>query len=395
MRAGLVMSALAVVAVLGDFGCSGPQGSITPSGTTAFTVDHGDEFVVSAAPDHIVLKKRVDNVDFPFDEKSLTDKAVLIHPVVDRANEGVYSRALAVHVEDDTYVIDARPLTLAEMATMTEDDIVRIYMDLAHTTPQKDLPSDVLKPEMLLHPLAFSANGLSFNGFNLTGVDFGSPIAARPGIAVKHTIDTATLTPEVLADYSHDDGLALGFRGEMEWKSKLELSGRVSGEFFHSTELEAPPLLVYVPIGPVPVPLTLKGKAFVSCGAATTGEIKLTVDVELKASLSASMQVNPDTSKDISSWITQGPWPAEASGSASVTPSVDSDVSVSVSCAVPRVEVHADVAGITGPYVAVTPAAIINSATGGSVQVQLAAGVSAGALGFNTGAEMVLYTWKP
>ena len=400
MRAALLSCCLATSAllVLGNVGCTSDNEPITRRGTTAYTVDHGDAFVVSATPEHIVIKKRVDDVDFPFDEQTLNGKAVLIHPVVDRAAEGVYSRATAVQADGDTYVIDARPLTLEEMGTIAEDDIVRIYMDVK-SLPQKDLPTNTLKPEAFptFHTLAFSANGAGFNGFSLAGFDFGSPIAAKPGVSFSQTIEEASLSPQVLADYSSDAGFALGFRGDMAFKSKIKFSGKVSGEFFHSQELESPPLPLYVPIGPVPVPVTLKGKAFVSCSAAATGLVDLTFDVALSASLSASLQVNP-SGDDPSKWVTEGPWPNQASGSASVTPSVSLDgdnLGAAVACAVPRIEVHADVAGIAGPYLALYPLAMLSVADGYSFQTKFAAGVSAGALGFNTGVEVVLYTWKP
>jgi hypothetical protein len=358
-------------------------------------VEHGDQFVVSATPEHIVLKKKVDDIDFPFDEKSLADKAMLIHPVVDRALEGVYSRATSVSADADTYIIEARPLTLEEMASMTEDDIVRIYVDLK-SLPQKDLPTDTLQPSSF-HTLAFSSNGLSMNGLNFTGFDFGSPIDAKPGISITHTIDTASLDPQVLADYSSDSGLALGFRGEMAWKSTLKMTGRVSGEFFHSKELESPSLPVYVPIGPVPVPVTLHGKAFISCGASGTGPVDLSLDIDLSASISASMQIHPSANTDLSKWVSAGPWPTQATGSAHVTPSVevdDSNVAGGVSCAIPRIELHADVAGVAGPYLAITPAAILRTDMVG-FKTTFAAGVSAGALGFNTGVEVVLFSWEP
>jgi hypothetical protein len=235
------------------------------------------------------------------------------------------------------------------------------------------------------------------NGLSFTGFDFGSPISATPGVSIKHTIETASLDPQVLADYSADSGLALGFRGEMAWKSTLKMTGKVGGEFFHSKELESPSLPVYVPIGPVPVPVTLHGKAFISCGASATGPVDLSLDIQLSASISASMQINPSKGTDPSKWVSEGPWPTQATGSANVTPSVevdDSNVAGGVSCAIPRIELHADVAGVAGPYLAITPSAILRTDYTG-FKASFAAGVSAGALGFNTGVEVVLFTWQP
>jgi hypothetical protein len=400
MRTAVAMGSLALMALLGGIGCSDESTESTDdSYVAAFTVENGDKFVVSAAPNRIVLRKNVGVVAFPFDEKSLTGKALLIHPVETRAQDGVYARATSVRSEKDQYVIDATPLTLVEMGEITEDEIVRIYMDAKRSTPSKDLPAEVLKPEAWdfsggVHPTAFSVAGVGFNGFALSGIDFSTPFSVSPGVSITHKVETASLRPEVMATWSKDAGLELGFRADMEWKSKLTLSGRLGGEFFKSKTVESPPMAIFVPIGPVPVPVTLRGKAFVACSASASGLADLNMTVTASAKFGGSLRVLPSTGAP-SSWVSQGSWPAEGKGKIDAETTFDSKAAAAVSCALPRVEVHAAVAGIAGPYLAVTPSATYKTDGGASVAVSVAAGVAAGALGVSTGVEVGLYTWNP
>jgi hypothetical protein len=385
--------ATAVLAV----GCGdGPSETSRSDSFSAYTVESGDRFVVSADPEHIVLKKEVDGAKFPFNEKSLEGKAILIHPVVARADDGVYARATEVRSEGDNYVIDAKPLTLAEMGSITEDEIVRIYIDAKRSAKRQQPDDGVLKPEML-RPLdaPMEMNGIAFTGFDFgSGVDFASPVFLRPGVAFKHTIETVSLEPEVFAGYTSEGGLELGFRGSFEWKSKLVLSGRVAGEFFKSPTMEGPPLVVFVPIGVVPVPISIRGSAWVTCVAAITGLANVNVAIEASASIGASLRAKPSLDEAPSNWVTEGSWPAAATGTADVTPTVDTPVGASVSCAIPRLEVHAAVAGVAGPYLAMAPTATIND-HGATFDTKLIAGVGAGLLGIGSGVEVVLYTWKP
>jgi hypothetical protein len=394
----VLLGCIASVAFLAFAGCSEDPAAKTAAGG-AFTVESGDRFVVSATPEKIVLKKSVDDVDFPFNEASLRGKAILIHPVIGRIQDGVYARAIDVHSENGTYVIDGKPLTLAEMQKIAEPDVVRIYIDLKQSSKSGDGPTLVAQswPALgqQLHPTALGIAGVGLNGFNMGGFDFNSPFFVMPGITFNHTIETASLTPEVLADYSSDSGLQLGFRGELAWKSKLVLGGKLSGEFFKSNTMKSPPLVVYVPIGPVPVPVTLDAEAFVSCSAAWVNPLTLTLDIDLGAKIGTSLRVNPSTGTSAADWVKEGPWPSEASGHAIVTPSADADwATAMLNCALPRVELHAKVAGVAGPYLAITPLAQLTT-DGGKFSVKVAAGASADLLGVGTGVEALLYTWEP
>ena len=153
-------------------------------------------------------------------------------------------------------------------------------------------------------------------------------------------------------------------------------------------------MLVYVPIGPIPVPVTLYGTAFVSCSAAIQGPAKVTINVAAHANVGGSLRVSPSRDTSLSEWVKEGPWPAEAKGTATATTTAESTWSASITCALPRIEVHASLAGIAGPYLAVSPRATLNT-EGATIDAAFAAGLGAGITGLGTGVEVNLYTWKP
>jgi len=394
-RSSLLLASLSLALFAGSAGCAAETELDESAAAAAFTVENGDRFVISASPERIVLAKKVGDVAFPFNERSLRGKAILIHPVARKADEGVYARVLDVTTGSNRYVVDARPLTLEEMTSITEDEIVRIYID-RKSGSKKTAPGAVLSPSTI-RPLGAgtSFNALSFSGFDLSsGVKFNTPSFIRPGITFEHTIEDVQLTPDALVDWSWEGGLELGFQADFAWKSKVEIGGRLSGEFFRSQTLEGPPVHGFVPIGPVPVPVSLQGKAYIACSAAAEGPANVTVDIEANAHLGASLRVAPERGVAPTEWVHEGRWPASASGSFSATPGIESTFSASVSCLVPRFEVHATVAGIAGPYVATAPK-ITTDEEGTRVEMPIIAGVGAGMLGLNTGVEVELYKWKP
>ena len=79
-----------------------------------------------------------------------------------------------------------------------------------------------------------------------------------------------------------------------------------------------------------------------------------------------------------------------------ISPTFDGSVEFGggVSCAFPRIELHADVAGVAGPYVALTPLGVVDK-DGAHFEGHVAAGLAAGALGLSAGVEVNLYTWTP
>lgn len=367
-------------------GCAAPQGDdgAATASVSAFTVSHGDRFVVSATPERIVLAKEVDGVAFPFDEASLLGKALLIHPVDRRAATGVYARALSVASEGDRLVVTSEPLTLAEMEDITEDDIVRIYVDASRLNAGD------------LHPQTSGSVGpVGFNGLDFTAfAGLSRPSLLAPGITLHHELETASLSPDVLVGWTHENGLELGMRAALAWKSKLTIGGRAGGEFFHSMTVNSPSLVATIPIGPVPVPVVLSASAFVSCSALSSGPLALELAIDVDANVGGSFYVHPTTDTSPADWVHEGSWAPEASGSASITPSLESTFGATISCAIPRIELKALVAGTAGPFFAITPL-ISMSSPSPDFSVTLSAGVQGKLLGHAGGAEVTLLTWKP
>ncbi len=366
-------------------GCGGgPEGDVAASGSeSAFTVAHGDRFVVSATPERIVLSKEAGGVTFPFDETSLLGKALLIHPVDRRAATGVYARALSVTTEGDRLVVTSEPLTLAEMETITEDEIVRIYVDASR------LDASGLKPQVTGNFGAIGYDGLNFSAFE----GLSRPTLLSPGITLAHELKNVSLVPNVLVGWTHESGLELGMRAAFAWQSKLTIGGQVGGEFYHSMTVSAPPLVVTIPIGPVPVPVTLSAAAFVSCAAVLAGPVNVELTIDIDANVGGSFYVHPTTDTAPTDWVHEGSWKPEATGSASITPSVASKLDGSISCAIPRVDLKALVAGTAGPYFAITPVATIADVP--DFSVTLSAGVQGKLLGHGAAAEITLLTWRP
>lgn len=376
---------LLIGAALAAPGCAAPDGdgAVATASQSAFTVSHGDRFVVSATPERIVLAKQVDGIPFPFDETALLGKALLIHPVDRRAANGVYARALDVASEGDHLVVTSEPLTLNEMESITEGDIVRIYVDASR------LNGTGLRPQVAGSFGAVGFNGLSFSAFE----GLSAPSFLGAGITLSHEIEKVSVSPDVLVDWSHEKGLELGMRSSFTWQSKLVVGGQVGGEFYHSTTISTPSVVVTVPIGPVPVPITLSASAFVACAAVLSGPISVEVAIAADANVGGSFYVRPTTNTAPADWVRQGSWAPEATGSASVTPTFTDKLDGTISCAIPRIDLKALVAGVAGPYLAITPSITISDDS--SFSVAVAAGVQGKLLGKAAATEVTLLTWTP
>ena len=366
-------------------GCAAPEGdgATSTASVSAFTISHGDRFVVSATPERIVLSKEVDGVTFPFDDTSLLGKALLIHPVDRRAEDGVYARALSVESDGDHLVVTSEPLTLTEMETITEDDIVRIYVDASR------LNGSELRPQVAGNFGALGYNGLNFSAFE----GLSAPSFLGAGITLSHELGNVSVSPTVLVDWSHDNGLELGMRADFAWHSKLKIGGQIGGEFYHSTTLSTPSLVVTIPIGPVPVPVTLSASAFVACGSVLTGPVAIEVAIDVDATMGGSFYVHPTTDTAPTDWFHEGIWKPEVTGTGGITPTIEGQLNGSISCAIPRIDLKALVAGVAGPYLAITPSVTI--ADNPDFNVAIAAGVQGKLLGKASAAEITLLTWRP
>lgn len=385
-RSALPALVLASVFSASAVGCAPEEEEDASSAESAFTVERGDRFIVSATPTKVVLRKRVDNIEFPFDEKSLLGKALLVHPVAERAETGVYSRVTDVALRNGRYEVECEPLTFEEMRGIPEDDVVRIYMDPRARGVQP--VSFDLKP-MGTSSTTFS-NPLDFTTF----IGLGNPAFLKPGVTINHKVERAELRPEVLANYDGETGLEVGMRASLSWRSKLTVGGRVGGTLFKSATAQTAPYLVFVPIGWFPIPVSITASAYVTCAAVVTGPITVEVALAADASVGGSMRVNPSFQTDPRTWITEGSWPAHATGSASATPTVTTTGQGSVKCVIPRVEVKALVAGISGPYLAISPTTTMDT-SGARFSAMVSGGISGELFGQGIAAEVPLFEWKP
>ena len=363
-----------------DDGASSSQAS-----TQAFTIEGGDKFVVSAAADHVVLEKRVGDITFPFTKDRLLGKAILIHPVGGRAEEGVYSRATSIAETNEQFVIEATPLTLAEMATIAEDDIVRIFIpkSAASVAPQGlHVLTSTAQPVGATTSRSIGIDGLDLNGFlGITAAKVGV------GVTVKHQIDKAEFHPEILYGYSAERGLELGARASFSWESHLTISGTVNQEFFHSGALETPPIRVALWIGWVPVPLTIKASAYVSCLAALAGPADVTMTIKADANVGGSLRIDPNA-EDL---VQSGAFEPTATMTGGVTfDDVKPKLNGSIACGVPRVDIKALVAGIAGPVVSIVPNVTLDD-TGPGFELALYAGFAKNDNTLPTSVKLVSY----
>jgi hypothetical protein len=198
----------------------------------------------------------------------------------------------------------------------------------------------------------------------------------------------------VLLDWTEDKGLELGARADLHWESKLSIGGRVGGEFFRSATIESPPYIMTVPIGAVPVPVTLTASAMITCVALTSGPSAVAVTIAADAKVGGSFYVKSSLTTSPDSWVTPGTWTPEMSGSASVTPDLEDAPGITIQCALPRIEFKALVAGVAGVFLAATPLVTVAGPSPG-IEGILTGGVRGKLFTREVGTEVRLLTWKP
>ncbi len=386
-----------IVAALAPVGCSDAPGTEgTETSADAFTVESGDRFVVSATPEKVVVLKRAGSAKFPFEGDGLKDKVLVVHPVAKKADTGVVARAVAVEDAGDRWVVETKPLTLDEIAAVGEDEIVRVFVAARKLKGATQVgtrsASDLLVPGRV-QPAGLS--GFVFDGFDIaSALQLKKGTHVRAGVTFSHKIEKCRFSPEGLVDYSRDEGLELGFRGSLEWQSKLTVGGSVSGELFRSETASTPPVYLTVPVGFIPVPVVLNGEATIVCNATVAGPIEVEVGLSATAKLGGSVKINPSTSTSPSDWVSQGRWAPEADGSVDVSLGAAPKLDATVACSLPRIDLKATVAGVAGPYFALIPTMKVG-ADGATFEGKVNAGVGAGMFGLGTGVEVNLYTWTP
>jgi hypothetical protein len=317
MRNVIVLGCLFLGFLAANTACSS-LGDDAASNDSALTVEN-DRFVVSADPDRVVLKKSVDGRDMPWGASELKGKALLIFPIKGITEEGVYARATEVQDDGDTLTVTTSPLSLDDMEVVSEDQILIIKKPsdapvpaaaddgtpaLTTTTTDSDdagappaaddtLPptapsgtgddDDGVAPQMLFPLSSGGSSGAPtslFKDFDISAGTsfFGVPVTGSG--TVTHRVNSASLKPQVLAQWSDDGGLELGIKGSLAWDSTVTVKGSVSGTFFKSQPFETPPFVIPVVIGAAPAPVALIGRASISCSASASAPVDLSVQVK-------------------------------------------------------------------------------------------------------------------
>jgi hypothetical protein len=389
-----------VVAGSAEVGCSDTS---TDDGSTssaeAVTVASGYKFVVSTSPNEVILRRKAEGRDFPFTINQLLGKAILIHPV-DGKSDGVYGRVLSAREDGAHLVLATHALSLEEMEVLTEDDVVRIFLDPSLDTPRLE------KPTMTSAFRSLTPQGWS--GLIGGDLDAAGKIELLPGIRLEEAITVTydggrlDLAPSLLASYSRDQGLEVGLRASLAWSSSISIRGAaaVRAKFFRTPQVGPPGVWITVPIGIFPVPVRLRLVGSLECEALGQVELDTKITMAMSAHAAGSVRVKP-TGDVPSTWVSQGQWPFEVGGSASadVTGTVNPGAGSGFECTLPRVELQTLVAGVAGPYLAVTPKLRrLRSEQGvpeGSIDVALKAGLRGQLFGREAIAEVDLVSWSP
>ncbi len=393
---GCLFALLGVVAIasLGSAGCAAPDEDSAAS-EAAYTVPNGAKHVVSAEPRRVVLRKEVDGNTFPFAAEELVGKAIIIHPINEKTEQGVYAWVRSADERAGNYELTTEPLGLEEMEEITEPQIVRIYLDRSLTQLRGDgaqLASFGLATPSV-RPLGWG--GALTGELPLEG-EIGN-IAIAPRVKVWQQDGSLSFRPQGKVDYQRGRGLELGFRVDYNWESTLAFDAEFrAGMVFETPRVRTPRTVVAVPIGPVPVPVTLGLAGSFECKALGAVEAKGAIKIRINASFGGSSFIKPSTRVPPSRWVTQGSWPYAARGSASVRPvgTFSAAPGAEAECLVPRIDLETLVAGVAGPFIALAPAVEI-SGEGVEIGVELKAGVEATLLGREARGEVVLLSWHP
>lgn len=393
---------VAVALALSLAACS-PAATEDGSTSEAYTVENGDRFLVSASPGKVVFKKEEGGRAFPFAPSEIRGKAILIHPVKQKLDAGLYARALAVEETESTFVVTTEALRFDEMENLEESGILRIYVDRALPKPVDGTATTSLGARSLAETLGVDTNNVRPSAWGgLLNGELGlegeiSNFSVAPNARVWQESGSLNMKTGARAGWQRGRGLELGFDMTYAWSSTLAFEGELSaGYVFETPKVRTPRVVVAVPIGPVPVPVTLGLAGSFECRAGGGASIKGKVRIELAASFGGSSFIRPSATKPPSQWVTPGAWPWHASGRGSVTRQgqVDIEPGASIECAVPRIDLETLVAGVAGPYLTLAPTASVGT-EGLELGVEVKAGLEAELFGREARGEVTLLSWKP
>lgn len=394
----LALVSAVATAAFGSTGCAAPtEEDASSSADSAYTVPNGAKYVVSANPQRVVLRKEADGRTFPFAAEELVGKAILIHPIDEKTEQGVYAWVRRADERAGTFELAIEPLGLEEMEEITEPQIVRIYLDRSLS----QLPANGLGTQSAPFGLGASTirplgwGGLLTGELPLEG-EIGH-IAVAPRVKIWQQDGSLSFRPQGKVGWQRGRGLELGFRVDYAWESTLAFEAELrAGMVFETPRVRTPRTVVAVPIGPVPVPVTLGLAGSFECKALGAVEASGAIKIKIDASVGGSSFIKPSTRLPPTQWVTQGSWPYAARGTASVRPEgrFQAAPGAEAECLVPRIDLETLVAGVAGPFITLAPAVEI-SGEGVEIGVELKAGVEATLLGREARGEVVLLSWRP
>lgn len=400
----LALFALLVAPALG--GCAS-EAAESEADTAAYTVASGHEFVVRASPNEVVLHRTVNGRAFPVAGDAMVGKAILIHPIEGKAEGGVYARVLSAHHDAMNLVLATEPLTLEEMTALSEDDVVRIYLDPSLSTARPE--TEALRPAS--DPFGLEVGGVRprswgglLNGeFTPMGeIEIAPDVKLENNLTVTHDGGHLSLVPQVMTSYSRAQGLELGLRSRFAWDSSLSFKGdtNVRAKIFRTPRVGPPGVWVTVPIGPFPVPVRLRLVAFLECESMGKVQFDGTLAIHVAANIGGSIRLVPSAAP-LSTWVTQGPWPFEIGGAASanLTGDIRFGAGSGIECSLPRVELETLIAGVDGPYLAIASEArralSEQLSAENSMNITLKVGMRGKLFGREANSELDLLSWTP
>jgi hypothetical protein len=370
------------------------------------TLQDGSKYVASASAAHIVLRKKVGDRPLAVTAEELPGKAVLIYPMKGAAEAGVFSWARAVRDTGDTLDIDAEPLGLDEIASLSEDDVVRIYMDRSIPTLGPTTNTTVGTNAEQVGALLPLPSGSGLRPASFTGALVGQPVVVHSLSAqtaasfvgtVSPGIDEFSVAPALLL--GNTNGLEIGARLDFSTEIRLGIHGTsTASEPFVNSEQTLASRWVVLPIGGIPVPFEIALSIGIACSANLSVAIDTTIAFRAAVRAGGSFVIDPRAGTDPSTWVRGGSWPNELTVDGSVGDDGTFDPSLGLSCQFPRLIVSATPVGkLGGAYVAVGPGVrwpMTGDAPVPAMFATLSAGVWGKVLGKQMTVEVVLLRWQ-
>ena len=321
-------------------GCSQPAADDADTSLGQLTVTDGAQFVVSAEPEKVVLKlstgdcdscKLLDALrrDSQNKIRSLDDlvgKAILIHPLEGKADDGAFMRVENISKRENFLTLEGTPIGLEEIDDLQEDDVVRVYMD--RKLPRGSTTTAAFAPTVAPMNFGFDSplRPAGFGGL-LAG---GAPTVilwkgVRPQIDflgfITPYISDMSFRPEVKLDWKRGRGLEVGLQMDLATEFGIHIDGILGANgLLFKQSVETPDVTMLVP-GGLALPFKLTFSSSYQCNAVSGGKVVFNYKGGMKIHAGGSARIRPDFKKAPKDWVSQGEWPFAVTGS--VTSNVD------------------------------------------------------------------------